>query len=101
MTDDLTTAVTDFLAHKRALGRKYQTEEAALRLLLAFADQHRIHGLHELTAALLNEFVGSRPRTRARSFNHLVGVIGCFLDWCVVQQRLTASPLHRTRRQET
>ena len=41
MTDDLTTAVTDFLAHKRALGRKYHTEEATLRLLVAFADQHR------------------------------------------------------------
>ena len=42
MNDDLTTAVTDFLAHKRALGRKYLTEEATLRLLLAFADQHRV-----------------------------------------------------------
>jgi hypothetical protein len=37
MNDDLTTAVSDFLAHKRALGRKYRTEEVTLRLLLAFA----------------------------------------------------------------
>lgn len=101
MTDDLTTAVTDFLAHKRALGRKYQTETATLQLLLNFTDQHRVRHLHELTPAMLNEFIGSRPRTRARSFNHLVGVIGCFLDWCVVQQRLTSSPLRRTRRRET
>ena len=101
MTADLTTAVTDFLAHKRALGRKYRTEEATLRLLLAFADQHRVLSLNRLTPAILDEFIGSRPRTRARSFNHLVGVTGCFLDWCVVQQRLTASPLHRTRRRET
>ena len=28
MTADLTTAVTDFLDHRRALGRKYLTEEA-------------------------------------------------------------------------
>ena len=101
MNDDLTTAVSDFLDHKRALGRKYLTEEATLRLLLAFADLHRVRSLTRLTPAILNEFIGSRPRTRARSFNHLVGVTGCFLDWCVVQQRLPASPLHRTRRRDT
>ena len=39
MNDSLATAIADFLAHKRALGRKYQTEEATLRLPLAFADQ--------------------------------------------------------------
>ena len=101
MNDDLTTAVSDYLNHKRALGRKYLTEEATLRLLLAFTDRHRVRSLNGLTPAILNEFIGSRPRTRAHSFNHLVGVTGCFLDWCVVQQRLPASPLHRTRRRET
>lgn len=34
MNDDLASAVADFLAHKRAIGRKYLTEEATLRLLL-------------------------------------------------------------------
>ena len=33
MNDSLAAAVDDFLAHKRALGRKYLTEEATLRLL--------------------------------------------------------------------
>jgi integrase len=101
MTDSLAVAVEDFLAHKRALGRTYDTEEATLRLLLAFAGQHGVQTLHQLTASLLEMFVASRPRTRARSVNHLVGVVGCFLDWTVAQQRLTASPLHRTRRHET
>jgi integrase len=101
MTDSLTAAVADFLAHKRALGRKYHTEEATLRLLLAFAGQRGVDSLHQLTPGMLEAFVASRPRTRARSFNHLVGVVGCFLDWAVAQQRLTASPLRRTRRHET
>jgi len=101
MNDPLVSAVADFLAHKRALGRKYQTEEATLRLLLTFADQHGAEDLGELTPCLLDEFVASRPRQRARSFNHLVGILGCFLDWAVTQQRLEASPLHRTRRRET
>jgi integrase len=101
MNDSLTAAVADFLAHKRALGRKYQTEEATLRLLLAFTGQQGVEGLHQLTPSLLDAFVASRPRARARSFNQLVGVVGCFLHWAVAQQRLKASPLRRTRRHET
>ena len=99
--DDLTTAVSDFLAHKRALGRKYRTEEATLRLLLAFTGQHEVTHLRQLTPGLLDEFAASRPRPRARSFNHLIGNLGCFLDWAVAQQRLGASPLRATRRRET
>ena len=101
MNDTLAAAAADFLAHKRALGRKYLTEEATLRLLLAFADQHGVQELDQLTPVLLDEFVASRPRPRARSFNHLVGILGCFLDWAVTQQRLPASPLRSTRRRET
>ena len=56
MNDDLTTAVSDFLDHKTALGRKYVTEEATLRLLLDFADQHRVRSLTGLTPAMLNEY---------------------------------------------
>jgi len=98
---DIAIAIADFLAHKRALGRKYQTEEATLRLLLAFAGQHDVTDLRQLTPSLLDAFIGSRPRARARSFNHLVGILGCFLDWAVTQQRLKASPLCRIRRRET
>lgn len=101
MTDDLARTVADFLAHKRALGRKYHTEEATLRLLVAFADQHGAKDLRRLSPALLDEFLASRPRPRARSFNHLVGIVGCLLDWAVAQGRLDASPLRGTRRRET
>jgi len=101
MNDDLATAVVDFLAHKRALGRKYQTEESTLRLFLAFTDCRGVAELRNLTPSLLDAFVASRPRARARSFNHLVGILGCFLDWAVTQQRLEGSPLRRTRRRET
>lgn len=101
MNANLATTTADFLAHKRALGRKYLTEEATLRLLLAFADEHGVAQLQELTPTLLDAFVASRPRSRARSFNHLVGILGCFLDWAVTQQRLDASPLRSARRRET
>lgn len=101
MNDSLATVIADYLAHKRALGRKFDTEEATLRLLLTFSGQHGVQGMGQLTPALLDAFVASRPRKRARSFNHLVGVVCCFLEWAVAQQRLEASPLRRTRRHET
>ena len=46
---------------------------------------------------MLDDFLASRPRSRPRSFNHLLGVVGCLLDWAVRQQVLQVSPL-RTRR---
>lgn len=101
MSTSLATAITDFLAHKRALGRKYRTEEATLRLLAAFGDEHGVTELRELNSSLLTAFIASRPRTRARSFNHLVGVLGSFFDWTVNQQHLEVSPLVRIRRRET
>jgi len=101
MSADLATAAADFLAHKRALGRKYRTEEATLRLLIAFADDEGAAQLDELTPALVDAFVASRPRPRPRSFNHLVGNLGCFFDWSVAQQLLDVSPLRATRRRET
>lgn len=101
MSTSVAAAVSDFLAHKRALGRKYLTEEAALKLLLVFCDAHGVTELGELTTVFLDAFVASRPRTRARSFNHLVNVLGCFFDWAVSQRRLAASPLRRVHRRET
>lgn len=101
MNENLAPAVADFLAHKRALGRKYLNEEATLRLLVAFMGRHGVTTLARLTPRLLDEFVASRPRPRARSFNLLVGIVNGFLDWAVIQQRLEAAPWHGTRRRVT
>lgn len=72
MSGNRTAAVADFLAYKRALGRKYLGEEATLHLLPAFAEHHAVIDLADLTPRLLHDFVPSRPRHRARSFNRLV-----------------------------
>ena len=97
----VTTTVSDFLAHKRALGRKYLSEEATLRLLLSFCASHGVTEMEELTSVFLDAFVASRPRARARSFNQLGVILGGFLDWAVSQQRLAASPLRKAHRRET
>lgn len=84
-------AVTRFLAHKRALGRKYNSEERELKLLSRFAAE-RDAGLGDLTPALLQEFLGARPRSRPRSFNHLLGVTSGLFRWAVAQEILVSAP---------
>jgi integrase len=101
VSDSLESAVERFVAHKRALGRKYHSEDNELRLLVRFADQRGVHRLGELTPALLDGFLASRPRSRPRSFNHLLGVVGCLLDWAVTHELLHASPLQTRRRRVT
>ena len=94
-------AVSAFLEHKRAIARKYISEEAELRLLVRFCSEHGIEQLEQLTAAVLDRFLASRPRSAPRSFNHLLGVIGCLLDWAVAHELLERSPLRARRRRVT
>jgi integrase len=101
MTENLGAVAEQFVEHRRALGRKYISEERELRLLMRFAETQGIHRLDQLTAISLETFLASRPRARPRSFNHLLGVIGCFLDWAVIQQLLAVSPLQVRRRRVT
>lgn len=101
MTETLASTVERFLAHRRGLGRKYLSEERELRLLQRFADEHRALRVDQLTPALLDEFLASRPRSRPRSFNHLLGVVGCLMDWAVAQELLAVSPLRTRRRRVT
>ena len=101
MNEGLAAVVKHFLAHKRALARTYESEARELSLLVRFADQHDVAALDELTPALLDEFLVSRPRSRPRSFNHLLGVVRCLLDWAVSQELLDVSPLRVRRRRAT
>jgi hypothetical protein len=99
MTETVACAVERFVAHKRAHGRKYHSEARQLALLVRFAAGHDVSCLSELTPALLEDFLASRPRSHPRSFNHLLGVVRGLLDWAVTWQLLEASPLQARRRQ--
>src|SRR6266568_7040445 len=101
MSENLEMAVEGFLSHKRGIGRKYHSEEHELALLVRFAEEHGTGRLDQLTPALLEEFLASRPRSRPRSFNHLLGVLACLMDWAVAQELLAASPLRVRRRRVT
>jgi integrase len=94
----LESAVAGFLAHKRAIGRKYHSEEAELRLLVRFAGEHGAGRLEDLTPALVDDFLASRPRARPRSFNHLRGVVSGMLQWAITNELIQTSPLTARRR---
>jgi integrase len=98
---NLQQTVDRFLAHKRAHGRKYHSEESELRLLVAFATEHHAGRLSDLTPALLEQFLGSRARSRPKSFNHLRNAVGCLMDWAVSQELIAVSPLRTRRRRVT
>lgn len=101
MTEDIASTIELFVGHKRAVGRKYKSEERELRLLARYAKERGLSGLDQLTPAVLDDFLGSRPRSRPRSFNHLLGVLRCMLDWAVSQQLLERSPLQARPRRAT
>jgi site-specific recombinase XerD len=101
MIETVACAVERFIAHKRAHGRKYHSEARELALLVRFAAEQDVSCLSELTPALLEDFLGSRPRPHPRSFNHLLGVVRCLLDWAVTWGLLEASPLQARRHRVT
>lgn len=101
MSTSLDTAVTGFLEHKRAIGRKYLSEEAELRLLVRFGRERGVDHLDQLTSALLDDFLASRSRARPRSFNHLLGAVRCLLNWAVTNELIATSPLEARRRRAT
>lgn len=97
----LATFIGTFLTHHRALGKRFDTEEAALRLLDHYLVEQGIDTLAAITPAVLEAFVRSRPRTRPRSYNHLVNVLSRLFLWLERQQMLVPSPLHLQPRHAT
>lgn len=85
--------IRTYLDYKRALGRKFDTEEKALWLFDRYLESQKITELDTLTPVLIGAFLSSRPRAKPRSFNHLLGVVRCFFDWMVIQERLSTSPV--------
>ncbi len=90
-----------YLRYKRALGRKFDTEEKALYLFDRFITKHPVADVAALEPVLIEAFFASRHRIRARSYNHLLGVIRGFFNWLVTQQRLEHSPVQSRPRRTT
>ncbi len=82
-----------FLAHKRSLRRRYEVEEKTLALLDAYLSKNKIGSLSDVTSALIDQFLLSRPRSRPRSYNHLRCTVGRLFSYLVDSGRLAQTPL--------
>lgn len=85
--------IVAFVRHKRALNRRYDVEDKVLRMLDGYLNTQEIKTLAEITPALLDAFFLSRPRSRPRSFNHLIGVVGRLFEWMVEHDFIERSPV--------
>lgn len=93
--------ISAYLQYKRALGRKFDNEEKALKLLDNYLVEQEVGNETAVQPALINAFLASRPRSRPRSYNHLLGVIRCFFNWLVTQEQLEFSPVTAESRKTT
>lgn len=97
----LAEGITRFLAHKRALGRRYEVEEKTLYLLDRFLVQHAISRIDKITPDVIDDFLATRPRRKPRSYNHLLGTVRRLFDWLVLQGLVPASPVRAKSRRQT
>lgn len=95
----LAQAVATFVAYKQALNRKFNTEAGALRLFVRALDAGATAAA--VTAADIERFLAGRPRTRPRSYNHLLGVLRRFFAWLVLQGVITTTPVTASARRAT
>ena len=97
----LADGIERFLAYKRALGRRFDTEEKQLRLFDRFLVRHAPARVEDITPELLAQFLTGRPRPRPRSYNQLLGVLRRLFDWLVSQDILPQSPVRAHPRRVT
>lgn len=85
--------IAQFIAHKRVLGRGYETETSALRLFDRYLIAHEIRTLDTVTPSVIESFLAARPRSRPRSYNHLLGVLRRLFRWLVARGHVARSPV--------
>jgi site-specific recombinase XerD len=89
----LANGIAQFVAHKRVLGRRYETETDALRLFERHLLAQGITTLDAITPAVIEAFLAARPRSRPRSYNHLLGVLRRLFRWLVARGHVAHSPV--------
>lgn len=101
LSSPLAEPIRRFVAYKRALNRRFATEERTLVLLDRYLVEQGIGEPAGVTPAVLDAFLISRPRHQPRSYNHLLGVVRGLFDWMVQQEMLAISPVRQRPRRTT
>lgn len=91
--------IQKFLAYKRALGRRFDTEEKDLRLFDRFLVEQDVEQVVEVTPVFIERFLASRPRRCPRGYNLLLCTVRRLFLWLVRQEIIDGSPVQvRPRR---
>jgi integrase len=90
-----------FVEAKRALGRRYVTEEKQLRVFDAFLVRQHVTTAGDVTPEVIGTFLASLPRPRPRSYNEMLGVVRRLFDWLVGQGGLPRSPVREKPRRRS
>lgn len=85
--------IAAYLSYKRQLGNRYETEEFDLRLFDRYLCQKKIVQKEQVTNAVIVDFLSSRPRKTARSYNGLLGDVRRLFAWLVMQGKMSSSPV--------
>ena len=93
--------MADFLRHQRALGKRFINEERGLLLFDQYLIEQKIEAVTKITPELVDAFLASRPRSRPRSYNHLLSVVRRLFKWLVRQERWLQSPVQSRPRHAT
>ena len=93
--------LSQFVQYKRALNRKYRADAEVLRLFDRYLQSRHIDDWSAIDGALIDDFLKSRPRVSARSYNHLLGVVHRFFAFAVMQQWIQRNPVTASPRAET
>lgn len=93
--------IDQFLAYKRALGRRYAAEETTLRIFDRYVATHSIPSARAISPDVIDAFLRSRPRRRPGSINALLGTLRIFFQWLVARRVLDRSPVHARARRAT
>ena len=90
-----------FVQYKRALNRKYRADAEVLRLFDRYVQARDIKGWSAIDSTAIDDFLKSRPRVSARSYNHLLGTVHRFFAFAVMQQWIQRNPVTASPRRET
>ena len=97
----LATFFNQFVQYKRALNRKYDTDTEILRLLDRYIHSRRITEWQTIDGSVIDDFIRSRPRVSACSYNQLLGVLRRFFNFAVMQEWIQSSPVTASPRRIT
>jgi site-specific recombinase XerD len=85
--------INKYLEHKRALCKKFKTEEQTLRIFDAYLYKIALTNISQLTPELMEKYLSERPPSRPSTYNSHVGNLRRLFAWMVKHEIISASPL--------